>query len=412
MTTPGRRGPAFSARGSSGPGSSTWHAERALLGALVRRPERIDHLSEWLQSRDFADPEHQGVFATVAGLHARGVLRPVPETAPVSGDVEIATQQAIARNVLALRDALATRRFTDVVYGSLPDLLPQLYRAGSGLHAAQYTRYGQMVLEMSARRQIEDWGVALERAAGPDMTTDNDVTALEVTQMSIVDNLARLDIRVRRSEGQAVGQLDGIVSAVPVAPVSSTLPHAMVERAERRVIHAVLSDDPQWRESGLLQRLRPEDFVASPAHRATWCAIQAVAASGVPIDPITVAWQAETAVEGDGTPGQPALSPAELATMREAPTGDVGRAISTVTRSALAHHARHARQEIQAATDRGNDVATAITAAQETAGLLGEHAERLATTTRASSPLTRRLAGENTAVAPALPPSLRRARTR
>jgi hypothetical protein len=397
MTTPGRDGSARNASGLSGAGSAAWYAERALLGALLHQPDRLDQVVTWLRPEDFWDPAHRAVFATVAGLHDAGELPSVDDT------------RVITQNVLAVRDAMESHRFSATGTGIARDLLPELFRDGAGLTEPQYTRYGQMVLDMSARRQIEAWGVLLERAAGPDMTVDDDLTALHQTHDAVMNNLADLDAQARRSTGQVIKRLAEPAGPVPIALPSTPLPSTLIEQAERRVINAVLAGDPTWRESGLLQRLRPEDFAGNPAHAATWQAIQSLAGRGHPIDPITVAWQTELIPDGE----QSALPAAALMAMREPPTGDVARAISTVARSALHHHASTARQQLRtAAADRAASLGEVISAAQDAATALQDQANRLVTTPRPSSSLSRTLAGESTVAAQPPPSPLTRGRSR
>lgn len=418
MTAPGRLGPDLSARAQSAPGTATWGAERAVLGALLRRPERIAEMATWLGAHDFADPQHHGVFATIEGLQAAGELRPIAAEFTSLSDLDEATQQAITQNVLAVRDALETQRFTTEVYGSYRELMPELYVAGAGAGPQQYIRYGQMVVEMSVRRQVESWGVRMEQAALAEPVETGDIAALQGTREAMGDNLALLSIQARRSRGEITGRIESNPAEAPAVASTAALPSRLVERAERQVIQAVLAD-PQWRRSGLLARLRPEDFTASKTHENTWRAIQAVAGRDGPFDPILVAWETEVQAadprRGFRAEDRMALGAAELSSMSAEPVGDVGRAVSTVARSGLARHARLARQEIQkAAADRRVGVAETVATANDVGEELEQHAERLIGVDRKpkESSIARMLAGERSTVGGAQPDPVTRPRAR
>lgn len=423
MTAPGRSGPAVDATSvdaTSGMGSATWLAERALLGALLRRPERTTRLDGWLSASDFADPQHRAVFTAIAGLHRAGEMRAITADPAVLAAPDEATSRGTTTNVLAVREALHSGRFGTVEVTSYPELLTDLYAAGSSAGGEHFLRYGQMVVEMSARRQLEGWGVRLELAATTPQTAEGELAALQATREAMMAELTTLARQVLQGREQD-GMVGGFVGAAeaPVIQPSAPLPPKLVERAERHVIHAVIAD-PRWREEGLLDRLRPEDF-ASQAHANTWRAIQAVAKRGEPVDPVTVAWEAEVVAQnprsGFRAEDRAVLSAVELSGMSTAPTGDTGRMISTIARSSLTKLAREARQEIaQAAADRGRGVQDALATGRAAGERLEEHASRLGGTPAKPaelSPMARRLAGERdpaTITAPAPTPGVPRAR--
>ncbi|WP_026316738.1 DnaB-like helicase N-terminal domain-containing protein [Actinokineospora enzanensis] len=416
MTAPDRPGPDLTAWTQSATGTATWMAERAVLGALLRRPERIAEMSTWLSAQDFVDPQHQGVFATIEGLHAAGELRPIAAEFTALSDLDEATQQAMTRNVLAVQDALVSHRFAET-YGVTRTLMPDLYIAGAGAGPAQYNRYGQMVVEMSVRRQVEQWGVRMEQASLAEPAAEGDIAALQGTREAMMENLSDLTVQIRRSRGDITSRIESNPAEAPVVVPTAALPPRLVERAERQVIQAVLAD-PQVQESGLLQRLRPEDFTASKAHENTWRAIQAVAERG-PVDPILVAWEAEVLAadprHGYRAEDRVALGAAELSSMSTEPVGDVGRAVSTVARSALARHARLAQQEIQKAVgDRRLGVAETVATANDVGEELEQNAERLVGVDRKpkESAISRMLSGERSTVGGAQPDPAARPRTR
>jgi replicative DNA helicase len=161
------------------------------------------------------------------------------------------------------------------------------------------------------------------------------------------------------------------------------------------VIQAVITD-PWWSRSGLIERLRPEDFRGSPAHATTWRAIQLLDGRNEPIDPVMVAWTAERLIADPQTAHEanlrPGLSPSDLASMRDAPLGDIHRAVTTVVRSALSHHARQARLQIRtAAAAHPTSLDNALTAAATVTSDLHQTASRLTRST--DSPISRALGG-------------------
>jgi replicative DNA helicase len=170
------------------------------------------------------------------------------------------------------------------------------------------------------------------------------------------------------------------------------------------MIHAVISD-VRWQDSGLAQRFRPEEFI-SPEHANTWRAIQELLRRGEPVDPLEVAWEAES-FANDPNQVLPAidhqaLPAAVLARMAEPPSTDVRRAISTVARSAMSQHAQLAQREIaQVTNDRRADVLGTLDTVTKISGTLVEHAERLVGDDRTTrSTITRGLAGEPPTPAP------------
>lgn len=400
MTTPADTSALRDAREQSARGSPVWFAERVLLGALLHDPSRIEQVAGWLTAQDFCDPQHSALFATMLGLHVTGELGLVRDSQRHAG---FTVQYANAHNVNLVCEAVRAGRFAPAG-ADVRAVVAEAYQVGAVVSDSQVARYGQMTLEMSARRQVGVWAVALEAAASPEMTVDNEGTALQNTHAAVLDNLADLDAQARRSLGQGVGPWDRSSSPVPAAGPVMPLPAPLLQTYQRRVIQAVICDDPTWREAGLTQRLRPEDFVGSPAHASTWRVVQDLVCRNEPVDPITVAWhlQAASAAE-DGPVGLPV---ADLVDMRRAPDGDVARAVSTVARAALAEHARIARVEVQsAANDRSTPLADVMGSARDAADRLDHHARRLGIGPSRLGPSTisRTLAGESAIPTPSQP---------
>lgn len=334
-----------------------WLAERATLGALLHTPHRITALRSWLRPHDFADPLHQAVYATIDRLHASGRLGTA-----VDGLAD--GRPTTTDNLRAVYHDL--RSAQTVNYRTLLDL----YATGNLARTDTHLRYGRMVLETSVRRQLQHWAVRLQPLQAHDLLT----------------HLAGLTAQVQRSHGQPVVHLPTAVPAggasQPDASETPTLPRRLVERAERHLIHAALTEPPE-RQTALLHQFQPHDFVASPRHADTWHAMRTLAERGDPVDAITVAWELETQTANGASPLAPSrpagLSPEVLATMIQPPAGNTDRPANLVQRSAIAHHANHARQHlIDLAQDRRHSLEATLAAARDTAASLGNHQDRLA----------------------------------
>jgi replicative DNA helicase len=350
-------------------------AERALLDALRSQPAHITDVAGWLSAPDFTDPHHAGVYATLVGLMADGELWQT--TAP---DVPTARQSAdaptaAAHNELALRQALADRRFTNTEHPDPRQLLANI--AGAAAHTpGQHLRYARMILESSVRRQLSDWAVRLEQTQ---QATDH-----EPAPDAQID-LTALEDRVARSRGSVAMRVpttvDPATSANPITALAIAPSPKLVHRAERQIIATVL--DPNTQTRGLVEQLTPDDFTADPAHAETWRAIRAVSHRGEPVDAVTVAWELET-VASDTAPS--GLSADALIALVPLSQPDPNRALTTVARASLAHQARLAARSVQElAKDRVRDAKAVLTAARHVVGTLDEHAARLPATSAENS---------------------------
>jgi replicative DNA helicase len=283
-------------------------------------------------------------------------------------------------------------------------LVAELVKTGAS--AAHYVRYGQMVREMSFRRQVEMLGVRMEQVAASEQTAVGDLGTWRATREAMLQQLADFVRQVQRADGATFGRIENSPGIMPVPPPSAPLPARLVARAERHLVHAVIAD-AQWRDSGLLDRLRPDDFT-SPAHANTWKAVQTLVECKEPVDPVLVAWQAEVQVAGlpsSGPARQAALlDAAELDGMAATPDGDTVRMIAVVTRSALTRLATQAREQIQqTAGDRGLTTRQVIATVEKALTGLDEQAARLTGPAPAAVPtaLQSRLAGGRTHSEPA-----------
>lgn len=362
--------------GASGrTGGATRLAERAILAALVHRPERLADLELWLRAGDFADPQRAAVYITITGLRAAGELHPINAGASLR---DPAARSAILDNVLAVQEALHTGRFTHtplphVGVGELLDAVPT---NGPDLHV----RYGQMVFETSARRRLQDWAPCfVQPARAPQY--GRDLTEFSPIHDGLVNDLADLAQRSAHSNVPRdhatfadLEEIDAPILGAPLVVPAAAPAHKLVERAERDALTAVLSDTT-GKHRRLRDRFEPGDFTASPRHAAIWQAIQAVAGRGEPVNAITVAWEAEHLPAEHG----PALSAEELVDLAAAPAPDsLRRQTATIVRASLYNRVQHAGERLDhAARDRSRSVDQVLNDAHATAEDLREHAARL-----------------------------------
>lgn len=345
--------------------TATWLAERALLGTLLRHPDRITTLRTWLQPDNFTEPTHQAIYATIDGLNTAADLRTVDPAQPAEEAWE-----TVSHNARAVHRALQSGRFADATPCGYQDLLDLHHTAGAA-RPDQTARYGRMILETSIRHQLRTWAVATEPA-----TTANFNPA-----EGMLSRLTELINQAHQSTGHFSQPLATTTSASPAdgpATVAAP-PRTLVERAEHQLIHAAITNSDGG-ATPLITRFHPDDFVASTAHAYTWQAIRALAHRGEPIDPVTVAWECETQA-ADSRPtasDDTALSPAELGAMTTEPAGNLDRAAATVARAALHHHTHQARRAVaNASTQRRTSLDELLTTAYTTGTELRRREQRL-----------------------------------
>lgn len=399
MTAPVGR----SARDQSARGTASWHMERRVLASLLRQPNRIETLGGALREQHFADPNHRAVFATIAGLHAKGWLRTIYVEQTSLAEMPQFASDALVRNQRDVVQALEAGWFTDAPRGDLATLVTDLTLA-----AARATQppepYARKVREMALRRDVETWGVALHNAAIPDQAADIDLSTLSDTVDAVMQNLSELvqDFRPSRDPADIT---TAPLRAVPAVKAAAPPPRLLVERAERDIIHAVLAD-PRGPAAPLLTRLRPEDFTALPEHRATWRAIQSLFDRNEPIDPLMVAWESEVLAASPAAPldGRTALPAEALIEMSTTPAKDIAKGVSLVARASLSELARKGRDLVQnSAANRESGVGDAVSSVRDYGTGLLQEARRLVGTAAPTSSVARRLSTPATSTSAATP---------
>lgn len=296
--------------------SAAWYAERAVLGAVVRRPELAAGKAV-LTVEEFAHPEHAAVWAAVLGLRR--------EAEHVSGPADVALAPAAVGRVLdnaaVVSEALVSRRFseTDVVHPSR--LLHELIAAAPS-NIFEVALYERIVREAAVRRRLDELGL---RPASADTGITLDISAASHTSQESADRKRVLGGVYRSARQQIHGAHLGVGPAPDLADPTTPLPKRLVDRHENVLIRAMLTD-PAARERNLLELFQPGDF-GSPKHVAAWRAMQIVSERQDLLTPITVAWESEKISPG-------ALTVVELTAMTREPPGEIEQAIVVVARAA------------------------------------------------------------------------------
>jgi hypothetical protein len=296
--------------------SAAWYAERAVLGAVVRRPELATG-SDVLAVEEFAHPEHAAVWAAVLGLQR--------EAEHVSGPDDVALAPAalgrVLDNAAVVSEALVSRRFseTDVVH---PSRLMYELIAVAPSNIFEVALYARIVREAAARRRLDELGL---RPASADTDISRDISAGSLTSQEIADRKRVLGDVYRSARQQIRAAHLGVSPASDLADPTTPLPRRLVERQEYVLIRAMLID-PAARERNLLELFQPGDFGLAKCV-AAWRAMQIVSERQDLLTPITVAWEAEKLSPG-------ALTVVELTAMTREPPRELEQAIVVVARAA------------------------------------------------------------------------------
>lgn len=363
------------------PGTATWLAEQAVIGALLRSPHKISQLAPWLSADAFAEPLHRGLFAAIDQRQRGGSLHLVDPPPVAMWDMNPDDRQRSVANMIEIQLALEAAADPAAPSVAAPTLA-EIAHAGTGVSDQQLLAFGRMVLEGSVRRQLDGWGVHLQHAVADLHATGTlDTAVLDQSTDAVIDHLLELQAQMA-GRGAPHTARQGAPPRVGPAP---GLPADLVARAQRAVIGAVLTE-PRWQH--LLNRLQPEDFVGFPAHATTWQAMQEAALEG-PMHPVTVAAASERLsyqAMADGTDLAPGLPVTQLQMLASAPARQIRRAVVDVAAAALAEHAGRARNQMQeAAADPRRDVTAAVDLAKVVVARFGERATRLIRADRAGS---------------------------
>ncbi|WP_033355657.1 DnaB-like helicase N-terminal domain-containing protein [Kitasatospora aureofaciens] len=248
-------------------------AERAVLAAVLARPEEAQRLKGWLKSTDFTDPAYGQMYRvlveeSLASHPAVTIRRPEERTQVLA---KMLYQQL--QHKAAVEGWGTPQELWPVVAHQIRDMT-SVHRVPHPERAAQL---GQRVLQSSIQRLIAASGDMVER------TLDHPGALAASTRIN--ETLALLQRLEDRWE-QAMGRPEGAGASLPPAARPRTPEFAFTEDA---VLGSLLRDPGQV--EGVRTWLRAQDFT-QPGRAELYSAIVRAVDSGGAIDPVLVVWDA------------------------------------------------------------------------------------------------------------------------
>ncbi|MGD6757300.1 DnaB-like helicase N-terminal domain-containing protein [Streptomyces sp. BH105] len=242
----------------------THKAEEALLGAALFRPETLTSL-RWIPEGAFSQPDRQELWKTLNSIDWTQVSRSdIPQT--------------VSRAVDRIEDPGIRQLLTPSKLGQLVDACPNLSSA---------PLYGGMTLEAAIHRSVEHAGQHLRQTA---RTTDIDQAHQALDQAARTgDRFKALDDAWRAAPDMVRTLLD----TEPEQPVQ-TAPRTERARtdlqAEVDTVASLMHEPRQMAD--VKNWLRRDDF-SHPQLGSVYEAIRTLDERHAPIDPLTVAWEAQ-----------------------------------------------------------------------------------------------------------------------
>ncbi|MCX4885998.1 DnaB-like helicase N-terminal domain-containing protein [Streptomyces sp. NBC_00847] len=243
----------------------THRAEEALLGAMLFRPQALPQM-RWIPPGTFSRPDHAALW---------GVLHSIDFTKVAPNDVPAAISAAVAKiEDQGIRQLLSPSRVSGLVD---PGVCPDPSRA---------PLYGGMVLESAIHRAVEHAGEQL-RDTARQAEVDQARKALEHADRT-GQRLAQLDA-AWKSAPETVRNLLDTQPEQPVTPVPRTERARVDLQAEAETVASLLAEPRQLAE---VPWLHDRDFT-HPELKAVYRAMRTLDDRHAPIDPLTVAWEAQ-----------------------------------------------------------------------------------------------------------------------
>ncbi|MFF1399400.1 DnaB-like helicase N-terminal domain-containing protein [Streptomyces sp. NPDC058287] len=242
----------------------TRKAEEALLGAAVLRPEELTQL-RWIPAGAFSRPDHAALWQT---LHAVdwSTVEPSQITQTLTQAVDQIEEQGI-------RQMLSPVRLSQLV-----DVCPS---PGSA------PLYGGMTLEAAIHRSVEHSGEQLRRTA---RQTEVDQAQKALEQAAKTGQRFESLDAAWKAAPEMVRTLLDTQPAQAIAPVPRTERARTDLQAEVDTVASLLHQPGQLAEvKGWLQKA---DFT-HPQLSAAYQAMRTLDERHAPIDPLTVAWEAQ-----------------------------------------------------------------------------------------------------------------------
>lgn len=244
----------------------THQAEEALLGAMLHRPEALPSM-RWIRPGTFSRPDYAALW---------GVLHSIDFSQVTAADIPAVVTAGVAKiEEPGIRQALTPSRIAHLANASVcpnPGTAPL---------------YGGMVLEAAIHRAVEHAGEQL-RDTARQADVDEALRALGQADKT-GQRLAQMDA-AWKSAPETVRNLLDTQPEQEVAPVPRTERARTDLRAEGETVASLLYEPRQLHEvTGWLQE---KDF-SHPQLAAVYQAMRTLDQRHAPIDPLTVAWEAQ-----------------------------------------------------------------------------------------------------------------------
>ncbi|MCZ0984033.1 DNA helicase [Streptomyces diastatochromogenes] len=244
----------------------TRKAEEALLGAMLHRPEALPSM-RWIPPGTFSRPDYAALWQTLHSIDFSKVART---------DIPVVVTAAVARiEEPGIRQTLTPFRISNLANTSVcPD-------------PRSAPLYGGMVLEAAIHRAVEHAGEMLRHTARQ-AEVDQALKALQQADRT-GQRLAQLDAAWKTAP-ETVRNLLDTQPEQEVTPVPRTERARTDLQAEGETVASLLYDPRQLRE--VTGWLEDRDF-SHPQLAAVYRAMRTLDERHAPIDPLTVAWEAQ-----------------------------------------------------------------------------------------------------------------------
>ncbi|MFE6979284.1 DnaB-like helicase N-terminal domain-containing protein [Streptomyces sp. NPDC057682] len=288
------------------PPPPVFHAEQALLGALLREPHRLDDVSG-IAADSFSTSAHAALFTAISTL-------PRPDPA------EHRRTTRWLNRVLSTAQGL-TRGLTAIHLHTLVQacLWPS--------HAPAYAR---MVEAEHARRRLQSAAEGL-------VHTVHDTSLPHVVEKVLAE--ADTLTAVVADIGQRFPTRTGVRPRT-AAPPPSAVPNLAEAVEEEQLLLATATARPA--DIGSVRWLLPDDLIL-PLHAGLWECLIALARRKEPVDPVTVLWEAQQRGLLDS-----GSRPADILHVLAEPEGSVEHWADRALERSLLATAEHTGQRIQA----------------------------------------------------------------
>lgn len=297
--------------------TSVEFVEKALIGSLLNDSTRRDELP-WLSAEDFTNPLCRALWRHLDSGNPPH-CQPLPDLVDLS-------------EVLGREYELHPRLRSPAELATLQFQAPE---------KPAVVEYGRILVEATIRRDVAAMGLRLESLATGEPEQIIDKVANGLASLDRLDqrwqvsmgHRAEVDPDLRNVRSPLATQTPSWTTGSTTTSAAASRDYIDHQMAEKAVIGAAVHDWPTDARSQVLGTVRSYDFTDKRT-AATWQAVEHLADHDLPIDEITVAWQALLARNrtGDGLTVQELRETRSAALFHEMGAATLAR--STVTRVA------------------------------------------------------------------------------